>query len=1582
MSDNEKAKIEAVKLQNYSFHAGSPIEYSESYSKTSTETSNFSLLVGGALTNETDLKGAGSGIRLQISEEISTQHGGEFATTEEASHSKGFVLSEDGNDYISVDVCHEATEGESEGKKEEAYSTFIFKTKAGATSCPYEGEYKTKYYEPGTQIDASTIQIEKPVIDVKEGQNFIKNIPSGKPAYITLYLKNASELNEDGWYNLKIIDGSNPNGAKLYMDGAAIGNGRALLVPAGQILTKTLEVSKGSIMNYDNLQLALESQCQSDIADTVTFSVHFTPSCTDVNIKKPTNNWTYNTKLKTVEKAGVPNHYMDVILDGFDVNYDNFSRIKLQYKASSDSDEDWITLMSYYKNEADYEAAIAKDKDAAAEIIDATSKGTINYRWMLDDKQDQRYDLRAVGVCVINNEEVENVSPVHSGIKDMYTPRLFGSAQPANGILTVNDEVRLNFNEKIAEGYLTKKKFQVSGIRNDALADHSVSVRLDGSNDRLTSEFTRNWANKDLTIEMWVFSDKPQDATYFSQGNVNESMEFGITADNHLRVKIGSNQIISTDAVTYKQGDWAHVAFVLNAKENKVSAYYNGTEYISGVSINTYAGEGNYLFGANINGGGNFAGKMDNARIWDKVVSLARIKADKYKLLSGAENNLLAYYPMNEAKGSELKDKARGANLSMNGSEWTLPEGRAATFNGTSQYVRLNAGSSTIIDQTMDYTMELWFKGEAGQSNATLVSNGRGDGLDMDGSRTLFSIGFEGGILTYHNNGVKAVVDGNYLDNDWHHLALAVSRTNGRAQLLVDGILKTFFEAQDLGGVSAPYMYLGARGWTSVEHNPTVTIDNFFKGEIDEFRLWNLYKNESIINNSNSEHLDGEEMGLLAYYPFDYCIDFQGTKELNFTLSDKKVQRDSSQLVKDAEVFGGGSVETSASAPIKDKGPVSKIGFDFVVNNDALIINFDNKEWERIEKSIITFTVEEVQDMNGNVLSSPVTWSAYIDHNQLKWNENEISIEKPIDVEKTFVVKAVNHGGSVQRFDMENMPSWLNVEPMRGTINPSSSLDITFTVDAGLNIGSYNEIVYMRNENKTSEALPINVKVKGEKPDWNVNPANYKYNMSVFGKLSINRIYSIDKEDLLAAFYKGACVGVVNNSYSKENDMYYALLTVYSNEAATGDLEFRIWDASTGVIYNAMPTNAISFGNNKVVGSPTAPIVFTAQDLRVQQIPLNSGWNWVSFNVANNTLNDINATLGNNVWSKNDIVKSEIGGFASYSEDGWVGSLTGFDNTSMYMIQSEKSQRIDLTGTSVDTKQTKLSILGSKEDGTTLWNYISYLPSINLKLKEALAGYPAVEGDIVKSQNKFAMYTGNTGWIGSLSNMESGKGYMLQRNAKGNVELQYPSVSINSRLKAKTRANQTEEGYINANYVNNMTMIAQIVGMDVQAGDKLIAYVEGEKRGEASVIRVPGTNNDLFFLTVVGDKAENVSVALESNGKTVASSEKVTTYANNQTKGTLAQPMLIDLSKNAKDANIYPSPFDEVLTIKLNVEKEADVNITITDTQGRLIDNFEGCNKDGNVSIEWKGAAHLTSGIYMVNIMIDQVKSVYKVIKK
>ncbi|MEG1187848.1 MAG: LamG-like jellyroll fold domain-containing protein [Bacteroidales bacterium] len=1594
MAENEKAKKEAVLLQNYSFHAGSPIEYTESYSHNTVKSQTFSYLIGGVFKDDAEAEFFGSGFTFEAEEEVTTEHGGDFSTESERSQSKGFVLAEEGDgDYLSVDVCYE--KGKKKEKQEgvgdpdeQYYSSFIFRTKGGATACPYEGEYVTKYFEPGQHVlSAATMQIEVPKIAIEK--DFIENVPSGKPAYLTIYLRNNSEVQQEGWYDLKVDDASNPNGARFSMDGGAIGNGRAVMLPAGETLIKTIEVSKGSVMNYDDLKLILISQCQGDpttfipvISDTVSFSVHFTPSCTDVNIVKPANNWTYNTKLPTVTQEGVKKHYMEVVMDGFDVNYDNFNRIMLQYKPASASDEEWVTVMNYYNDEVLYEEAVGNGKNA--EMIQASDAGKIRHKWMIDELQDQRYDLRAVSICVINNEEIENSSEIRSGIKDMYTPRLFGSAQPANGILTINDEVRLNFNEVIAEGYLTKNNFEVTGVRNGSKTDHSVSILLDGENDELRSDLTRNWTGKDITVEMWVWADKAQNATFFSQGNVNESFEIGVTAENRMVVRMGSKEIVSRDAVPFEKGSWAHVAAMVD-KEGNVSAYYNYVAYIDQVATGNALSAGNWVFGRSLmKSDENFAGKMHNARIWNKVLTAGRLQINSLSLLSGTESGLLAYYSMNEAKGNVLEDKAQGMNLDVKGAEWALPEGRSAKFDGQTQYLIVNTGSSAVIDHSMDYTIEFWFKGDSDQDNATLAASGRGDGDELGGSANLFCIGFENRILTFRNNGVQATADGDFLDNNWHHLAISVNRNTGRSQIVVDGILRSYFESADLGSVSSDCIYLGARKWIAADDQTLIHVDNFFKGGLDEFRIWNHYKGEGMVDKCSRERLHGSEKGLLAYYPFEDYIEWQGTKELQFSLKDQKVQRDPALVIPDA-VAKGGDLESKEAAPVKDRGPIENLQYNFVVNNDALIINL-TEPWEKVEKTIVTFTVDGVRDINGNEIVSPVTWSAYIDRNQIKWAEDEVNVEKAVYEAYAFSVDLRNNGGSVQNYVIENMPSWLEVLPVSGSINPASSQKITFKVDESLNIGSYNEVIYMRNDNNVLEALPVNVKVNGEKPDWSVNPKDFKYNMNVYGKIRINNIFSNDVEDMLAAFIDGKCVGMANSQYHQAGDMWYAYLTVYNNNPVAPNIEFRIWDASTGKIYIADPAEIFGFRNNDVAGTAAMPIVFDTREIVYQNIALESGWNWISFQVVNDILTDVNAILSNNRWKTGDVVKSETAGFDTYSKrSGWVGTLSdngGFNNTSMFMMNTSESKVLSVSGSPVDMNQTPLRILGKTADGIKRWSYISYQPTVNQPLKEALAGYEAAAGDVIKSQDAFAMYAENLGWIGNLTYMEPGRGYMMQRNADSDALLTYSERrTLNvMRLRTTQPINRT---YVNHAYSGNMNVVATIhSGVELEDNDKLQAYVDGELRGESVVTVNPETKQPLFFMNISGDQQGTLTFKVVRNDNPIGEAVNAMTFSKHTVAGTIQEPIALSFAED-KIAGVYPNPFTEELNITTTVAVGDKVEIVISDIVGNLMHRYSDTSvTEGAVNLIWKEGRYCLPGIYIVKIAVNDTVRVFKVEKK
>ena len=395
-------------------------------------------------------------------------------------------------------------------------------------------------------------------------------------------------------------------------------------------------------------------------------------------------------------------------------------------------------------------------------------------------------------------------------------------------------------------------------------------------------------------------------------------------------------------------------------------------------------------------------------------------------------------------------------------------------------------------------------------------------------------------------------------------------------------------------------------------------------------------------------------------------------------------------------------------------------------------------------------------------------------------------------------------------------------------------------------------------------------------------------------------------------------------------------------------------------------------------------MLFTAKDYRVQTINLNEGWTWISTNIASDKLNDLNKLLANGKWTSDDQVKSEQYGFASWTKrNGWMGSLTGIDNDQMYLVHSSQPQTLNISGPAVNPTSHKLTIRGAKADGTPRWNYISYLPSDNFTLKEALAGYDAKDGDIVKSQTQMAMYSGNLGWIGSLTYMENGKGYMLQRQSQDDTVLQYPSkTSVGRKTRAAVAVAQNADdtsGYFP--YSANMTAVVEVEGVELEQGDRLVSYISGEPRGNAEAINLPD-GRTIFMLTVGGDKPATVDMTIERDGNVIAKAADAIGYATNSNVGTVNEPMRISFLDNEGGLYVYPSPFDSQLKIRANVDRNAHTDVFISDVSGKRIIAWDNCNDNGNVDLTWKVGNTVPSGVYIVSISIDGKIYSTKAIKK
>ena len=195
------------------------------------------------------------------------------------------------------------------------------------------------------------------------------------------------------------------------------------------------------------------------------------------------------------------------------------------------------------------------------------------------------------------------------------------------------------------------------------------------------------------------------------------------------------------------------------------------------------------------------------------------------------------------------------------------------------------------------------------------------------------------------------------------------------------------------------------------------------------------------------------------------------------------------------------------------------------------------------------------------------------------------------------------------------------------------------------------------------------------------------------------------------------------------------------------------------------------------------------------------------------------------------------------------------------------------------------------------WNRIAYLSSINLPLSVALADYTdfGSDGDIIKSQDEFAVLNvigENKVWKGTLKYLSTGSGYMLKRNAKDEREFYYPYYGSSSRYTGNMTTTRAAAAplFVN-NTAGNMNVIAVTEGVDLQEGDRLVAYHGADVCGIAEA-----DEDGLFFLTVaepLNSAATDVQFTIERDGETVALTSQSMKYVSDAVSGTINEPTVI-----------------------------------------------------------------------------------------
>ena len=1447
---NEEAKVTAIEnskewlIENHSFDAGASITVEKSKEKTHstnhTEVEEANVIIGA----ETGFTFTGVGLGLEIEEKVGLTFTEEQHFEKTTTNTVSYTLAEDGDDdYLTVDVF-EAPDGFGP----------IFYTRGGATSCPYEDEVVTEYYKPGTVIMQKTVQIEKPEIEAQS--QTVTGIPAGGKGTFKVNIRNNSDTGEDGWYDISVVATSNPDGLIVKMDGLNITAGRSILVPAGETMEKTLTVeqSKPDVLSYENIQLRLGSQCQKDntgvfpeIASYTSFSAYFQPSCSEVNLA--TNHTLINTETKD---------NLVLSISGYDYSMTSLQGIRLQYKGKNDAD--FTTLHEYIR---DYTG----NEPNKSELKALTGNDKQNFSIDLRDNafKDQTYVFRAITVCNLGGE-VNNESEEVEVVRDMTRPMLIATPSPASGVLGIGDDLVITFNEDIQSTALTTpNNFDVVGVLNETAVTHEVALNLTGEN-TVKTQSTIDLSGKSFAANLWL--------NYTSDGQLlmhgMKDNNFTVSIENgKLAVTVDGDKKVSTASLP--QNKWLYLNVSYDADDDQgilFAGYAADADKVTLINTTTkvYTGNGPVSVGGN-----NLQAKVQELSLWDGARSMTEAQKGMYESKSQFTSGLLGYWQLNEGHGDVAVDKARSRNM-------TLPSENAWWINGDNYALILDGTKAAAVNisslnttASEDYLVEAWFKASEDNNVASVLST---EVMDL-------RLNAQGKMELVINDENSSVTSESLRDGQWHHVAVNVLKsTNGSGIVYVDGVQRKQVSASAMPALYGAKLLLGSHQSYGAQG---YSYDQMLKGAIDEVRIWKARRTADVIKNNMFNRVKNDVDGLVAYYPMEQ-LGLDAYSQVVTTADYNNVVPVAAGQTADALTFynaaqtevANATMSKDNTAALKTAPSQTNVEFDFVASERQIKVNLTEQAY-KMEGCNIYITAKNIKDIHGNT-ALPITWSVYVQQNSLAWADKSLSVNKTGNDAKTFTATIENRGSQSESWSLSGMPEWLSANVEGGILTPLSNASVTFTVAGSLPIGTYETAVYLTGSQNINAPMNITVSSEGNAPDWvAVTDEN---TMTVIGQLKIDDKLSNDSRDMVAAFRGTQCVGVARPKYFSRYDAYLVMMNVYGlNEA---DLTYKAYDASTGMIYPSIEVsdaNAYSFAADKAVGSFAQPVIFTPKSEVEQDLSMShDGWKWFSIyaNPVNNAASEI---------FKNSLAAIEMVTDGENSVLNWTGELNIDSYAKMYKLKAKTAYEENIVGAPADPTKVDITL---KANG---WSWIGYPAQASNSLAAAFADANPQEGDMVKNQSGFSVYTGGE-WVGTLTAVIPGDGYLYNSTANTSKTFHYPVPQVTGASN-RSAANRAFASHAES----NMTMIAVVMdGSDIVENAQVSVYAGTSLRG-SSVNAVKGNRH---FITIGGEKgiADVLTyvVRTEDGQEYMLQVEEANVFEADAKKGSLHAPCVLQLS--------------------------------------------------------------------------------------
>lgn len=366
--------------------------------------------------------------------------------------------------------------------------------------------------------------------------------------------------------------------------------------------------------------------------------------------------------------------------------------------------------------------------------------------------------------------------------------------------------------------------------------------------------------NKSFTIEFLAKKDKDDSFQFsVSQGKAghNQLLRIGWWNDNRFQFGFYNDDLL-TKAKYLTDNQWHHWACVYDKNTKKQIIYRDGVEIANRISKNDFQGSGDLRIGQSTEGAYEFKGDFRELRIWDNARTPKEIKDHVNKIVKRNENNLIAYYKFDGKKAyNEVSQKE-----DITFKNWTYcvaPTSKPPTPKSTDNYFTLCTGNgfgelNGIDFANKSFTIEFMARRQRTGTNEFVLTQGQAN------NNSLLHIGFArgGDNFTFGFWGNELVADAKYgQDTDWHHWSCTYD--------VVTKIRRIYRDGQLIAENKTGKPYQGTGKMTIGK----LLDRDFFKGDIDELRIWKTARSSGDIAANVNQPLPIISSDLLAYYKFE-----------------------------------------------------------------------------------------------------------------------------------------------------------------------------------------------------------------------------------------------------------------------------------------------------------------------------------------------------------------------------------------------------------------------------------------------------------------------------------------------------------------------------------------------------------------------------------------------------------------------------------------------------------------------------------------------------------------------------------------